>query len=102
MDNKAEEKQLSEKSLQPSSPHSPPDHLKCNIFKAQMEAVFRDAPLTPRGKTCSQEINDRPVVAVIHYSSQCVCVCLMVDDNAMCVSGIRAPVRTLETLPLPV
>ncbi|KAM9404704.1 band 4.1-like protein 4B [Salvelinus alpinus] len=59
MDNKAEEKQLSEKSLQPSSPRSPPDHLKCNIFKAQMEAVFRDAPLTPRGKTCSQEINDR-------------------------------------------
>ncbi|CAB1334661.1 unnamed protein product [Coregonus sp. 'balchen'] len=60
MDNKAEEKQLSEKSLHPSSPRSPPDHLKCNILKAQMEALYRDAPLTPRGKTSSQEINDRP------------------------------------------
>ncbi|XP_019896779.2 band 4.1-like protein 4B [Esox lucius] len=65
MDNKAEEKQLSEKSLRPSSPRSPPDHLKCNILKAQMEAVFRDAPMTPRGKTSSQEINDR-----YHSSSQ--------------------------------
>ncbi|KAJ8004933.1 hypothetical protein DPEC_G00141430 [Dallia pectoralis] len=65
MDNKAEEKQLFEKSLQPSSPCSPPDHLKCNILKAQMEAVFRDVPLTPRGKTSSQEINDR-----YHSSSQ--------------------------------
>ncbi|XP_045064472.1 band 4.1-like protein 4B isoform X1 [Coregonus clupeaformis] len=82
MDNKAEEKQLSEKSLHPSSPRSPPDHLKCNILKAQMEALYRDAPLTPRGKTSSQEINDRPVLPVIQYSSQCVC--LMVD-NGMCV-----------------
>lgn len=37
-----EEKQLSEKSLHPpSSPAMLPDHLKCNILKAQMEAAFR-------------------------------------------------------------
>ncbi|KAL0985362.1 hypothetical protein UPYG_G00155950 [Umbra pygmaea] len=65
IDNKVEEKQLCEKSLRPSSPCSPPDHLKCNILKAQMEAVIRDAPLTPRGKACSQEINNR-----YHSSSQ--------------------------------
>lgn len=38
----AEEKQLSEKSLHPPvSPALLPDHLKCNILKAQMEAAFR-------------------------------------------------------------
>lgn len=37
-----EEKQLSEKSLHPpTSPAMLPDHLKCNILKAQMEAAFR-------------------------------------------------------------
>lgn len=37
-----EEKQLSEKSLHPPpSPVTLPDHLKCNILKAQMEAAFR-------------------------------------------------------------
>lgn len=37
-----EEKQLSEKSLHPPpSPVMLPDHLKCNILKAQMEAAFR-------------------------------------------------------------
>ena len=37
-----EEKQLSEKSLHPpASPVTLPDHLKCNILKAQMEAAFR-------------------------------------------------------------
>lgn len=37
-----EEKQLSEKSLHPpASPATLPDHLKCNILKAQMEAAFR-------------------------------------------------------------
>lgn len=37
-----EEKQLSEKSLHhPASPAMLPDHLKCNILKAQMEAAFR-------------------------------------------------------------
>ncbi|CAG11918.1 unnamed protein product, partial [Tetraodon nigroviridis] len=39
---KGEEKQLSEKSLHPPpSPVVLPDHLKCNILKAQMEAAFR-------------------------------------------------------------
>uniref|UniRef100_A0AAQ6A8Y7 FERM domain-containing protein n=1 Tax=Amphiprion ocellaris TaxID=80972 RepID=A0AAQ6A8Y7_AMPOC len=39
IDNKGEEKQLSEKSLHPpASPATLPDHLKCNILKAQMEA----------------------------------------------------------------
>lgn len=37
-----EEKHLSEKSLHPPpSPVVLPDHLKCNILKAQMEAAFR-------------------------------------------------------------
>lgn len=37
-----EEKPLSEKSLQPpASPAMLPDHHKCNILKAQMEAAFR-------------------------------------------------------------
>jgi len=37
-----EEKHLSEKSLHPpASPAMLPDHLKCNILKAQMEAAFR-------------------------------------------------------------
>lgn len=37
-----DEKQLSEKSLHPPpSPVMLPDHLKCNILKAQMEAAFR-------------------------------------------------------------
>lgn len=37
-----EEKHLSEKSLHPPpSPVMLPDHLKCNILKAQMEAAFR-------------------------------------------------------------
>lgn len=40
-----EEKQLSEKSLHPpASPAMLPDHLKCNILKAQMEAAFRVSP----------------------------------------------------------
>ncbi|KAM6968398.1 band 4.1-like protein 4B [Aplochiton taeniatus] len=60
MDNKAEEKHLSEKSLHPpASPSALPDHLKCNILKAQMEAAFREVPLTPRGKQASQSVNDR-------------------------------------------
>ncbi|XP_038567448.1 band 4.1-like protein 4B [Micropterus salmoides] len=60
MDNKGEEKQLSEKSLHPpSSPAMLPDHLKCNILKAQMEAAFREAPLTPRGKNSNETLNDR-------------------------------------------
>ncbi|MBN3300780.1 PTN3 phosphatase, partial [Amia calva] len=42
INNKAEEKHLSEKSLHsPSSPSALPDHLKCNILKAQMDAAFR-------------------------------------------------------------
>ncbi|KAM3872714.1 band 4.1-like protein 4B [Diretmus argenteus] len=61
MDNKAEDKQMSEKSLHPpASPAMLPDHLKCNILKAQMEAAFRkEAPTTPRGKTLSETLNDR-------------------------------------------
>ncbi|XP_044063192.1 band 4.1-like protein 4B isoform X2 [Siniperca chuatsi] len=60
MDNKGEEKQLSEKSLHPpASPAMLPDHLKCNILKAQMEAAFREAPMTPRGKNSNETLNDR-------------------------------------------
>ncbi|XP_071385308.1 band 4.1-like protein 4B isoform X2 [Centroberyx affinis] len=61
MDNKGEEKQLSEKSLHPpASPAVLPDHLKCNILKAQMEAAFRvSTPTTPRGKNSSETLNDR-------------------------------------------
>ncbi|XP_037309671.2 band 4.1-like protein 4B isoform X3 [Pungitius pungitius] len=58
MDNK----QLSEKSLHPSnSPAMLPDHLKCNILKAQMEAAFRkEAPSSsPRGKRSNETFNDR-------------------------------------------
>ncbi|XP_049902792.1 band 4.1-like protein 4B isoform X1 [Epinephelus moara] len=58
---KGEEKQLSEKSLHPpASPAMLPDHLKCNILKAQMEAAFRkEAPTTPRGKNLNETLNDR-------------------------------------------
>ncbi|XP_028983743.1 band 4.1-like protein 4B isoform X2 [Betta splendens] len=60
MDNKGEEKQLSEKSLHPpASPAMLPDHLKCNILKAQMEAAFREAPTTPRGRNSSETLTDR-------------------------------------------
>ncbi|XP_041843557.1 band 4.1-like protein 4B isoform X2 [Melanotaenia boesemani] len=60
IDNKGEEKQLSEKSLHPpASPAMLPDHLKCNILKAQMEAAFRDAPTTPRGKNSNETLSDR-------------------------------------------
>ncbi|XP_070767692.1 band 4.1-like protein 4B [Enoplosus armatus] len=61
MDNKGEEKQLSEKSLHPpASPAMLPDHLKCNILKAQMEAAFRkEAPTTPREKNSNKALNDR-------------------------------------------
>ncbi|XP_029308228.1 band 4.1-like protein 4B isoform X2 [Cottoperca gobio] len=56
-----EEKQLSEKSLHPpASPAMLPDHLKCNILKAQMEAAFRkEAPTTPRGKNLNETLIDR-------------------------------------------
>ncbi|KAM9851454.1 band 4.1-like protein 4B [Aulostomus maculatus] len=58
---KGEEKQMSEKSLHPpTSPAMLPDHLKCNILKAQMEAVFRkEPPTTPRGKNSNETLNDR-------------------------------------------
>ncbi|XP_016893677.1 band 4.1-like protein 4B isoform X2 [Cynoglossus semilaevis] len=60
IDNKAEEKQLSEKSLHPPvSPALLPDHLKCNILKAQMEAAFREVHKTPRGKNSNETISDR-------------------------------------------
>ncbi|CAL8247195.1 unnamed protein product [Lota lota] len=60
IDNKAEDKQLSEKSLHPpSTPRLLPDHLKCNILKAQMEAAFREPPTTPRGKGSSDTSNER-------------------------------------------
>ncbi|KAG9331017.1 hypothetical protein JZ751_020440, partial [Albula glossodonta] len=42
IDNKGEEKQISEKSLRPPvSPAGLPDHLKCNILKVQMDTAFR-------------------------------------------------------------
>ncbi|XP_076009790.1 band 4.1-like protein 4B [Genypterus blacodes] len=58
---KGEEKQLSEKSLHPpASPAMLPDHLKCNILKAQMEAAFRmEAPTTPRGRRSNETLNER-------------------------------------------
>ncbi|XP_019126073.1 band 4.1-like protein 4B [Larimichthys crocea] len=58
---KGEEKQLSEKSLHPpASPAMLPDHLKCNILKAQMEAAFRkEAPTTPRVKNSNEILKDR-------------------------------------------
>ncbi|XP_027868406.1 band 4.1-like protein 4B isoform X2 [Xiphophorus couchianus] len=61
IDNKGEEKQLLEKSLHPpASPVMLPDHLKCNILKAQMEAAFRkDAPPTPRGRSSNDTSSDR-------------------------------------------
>ncbi|KAM9783276.1 band 4.1-like protein 4B [Neosynchiropus ocellatus] len=62
IDNKGDDKLLSEKSLHPSSsPALHPDHLKCNILKAQMEAAFRETPTTPRGKSASETISDRRV-----------------------------------------
>ncbi|XP_061632418.1 band 4.1-like protein 4B [Phyllopteryx taeniolatus] len=63
MDNKGEEKRLSEKSLHPSAASSPallPNHLKCNILKAQMEAAFRkDGSMSPRGKNSDVPLKDR-------------------------------------------
>ncbi|KAM9309662.1 LOW QUALITY PROTEIN: band 4.1-like protein 4B [Pholidichthys leucotaenia] len=60
IDTKGEEKQLSEKSLHPpTSPSVLPDHLKCNILKAQMEAAFRKPPATPRGKNSNETLNER-------------------------------------------
>ncbi|XP_047455145.1 band 4.1-like protein 4B isoform X2 [Mugil cephalus] len=60
IDNKGEEKQLSEKSLHPpASPAMLPDHLKCNILKAQMEAAFREVPTTPRAKASNETLSDR-------------------------------------------
>ncbi|XP_058878774.1 band 4.1-like protein 4B isoform X1 [Acipenser ruthenus] len=42
INNKGEEKRLSDKSLHsPASPSAVPDHMKCNILKAQMDAAFR-------------------------------------------------------------
>ncbi|XP_018612682.1 band 4.1-like protein 4B isoform X2 [Scleropages formosus] len=61
MDNKTEEKQLSEKSLHsPVIPPSLPDHLKCNILKAQMDTAFRVmAEGDCRRSSTSQEYNSR-------------------------------------------
>ncbi|CAK6960656.1 band 4.1-like protein 4B [Scomber scombrus] len=51
---KGDEKQLSEKSLHPpASPAMLPDHLKCNILKAQMEAAFRVSNKDPVNTVCS-------------------------------------------------
>ncbi|XP_074841577.1 band 4.1-like protein 4B [Carettochelys insculpta] len=51
--NKGEEKKVSEKSLHPPvSPSSVPDHMKCNILKAQVEAAFRvgaQSKVKPKG-----------------------------------------------------
>ncbi|XP_030065063.1 band 4.1-like protein 4B [Microcaecilia unicolor] len=67
--NKGEEKKVSEKSLHPPlSPSSVPDHVKCNILKAQIDAAFRvgtqaikeETPLVDLSKTPSlQETNVR-------------------------------------------
>ncbi|XP_029445715.1 band 4.1-like protein 4B isoform X2 [Rhinatrema bivittatum] len=67
--NKGEEKKVSEKSLHPPlSPSSVPDHMKCNILKAQIDAAFRggaqvvkeETPLVNLSKTPSlQDTNVR-------------------------------------------
>ncbi|KAJ8345252.1 hypothetical protein SKAU_G00294450 [Synaphobranchus kaupii] len=63
IDSKTEEKQLSEKGLRsPVSPASLPDHLKCNILKAQMDAAFRgrkEEVLDCRHSSSSQDHNGR-------------------------------------------
>ncbi|XP_061531258.1 LOW QUALITY PROTEIN: band 4.1-like protein 4B [Phycodurus eques] len=63
MDNKGEEKRIPEKSLRPSAASSPallPNHLKCNILKAQMEAAFgKDGSTSPRGKNSDVPLKDR-------------------------------------------
>uniref|UniRef100_A0A669BUQ5 Erythrocyte membrane protein band 4.1 like 4B n=1 Tax=Oreochromis niloticus TaxID=8128 RepID=A0A669BUQ5_ORENI len=60
IDNKGEEKQLSEKSLHPpASPAMLPDHLKCNILKAQMEAAFR---VTKSGSSSSLDKQIQPSI----------------------------------------
>lgn len=101
-----EEKQLSEKSLHPpASPAMLPDHLKCNILKAQMEAAFRvstkpppnhlslvysvtnisicfsstmkkEAPTTPRVKNSNEILKDRPVpTSRLHVLTR-FCTCI--------------------------
>nr|XP_054597164.1 LOW QUALITY PROTEIN: band 4.1-like protein 4B [Nothobranchius furzeri] len=61
IDKKGEEKQLSGKSLHPpASPVVLPDHLKCNILKAQVEAAFRkETPTTLRERNSSETLNER-------------------------------------------
>nr|XP_057939376.1 band 4.1-like protein 4B isoform X1 [Doryrhamphus excisus]XP_057939377.1 band 4.1-like protein 4B isoform X1 [Doryrhamphus excisus] len=83
MDTRREEKQLSEKSLHPPSAASPspalhPDHLKCNIFKAQMEAAFRkEGSSSPRGKNSNTPLKDR-----YHNSSQDSLASILPADQA--------------------
>ncbi|XP_064181881.1 band 4.1-like protein 4B isoform X3 [Anguilla rostrata] len=63
MDTRTEEKPLSEKGLRsPVCPAGRPDHLKCNILKAQMDAAFRgrkEEALDFRHSSSSQEHNGR-------------------------------------------
>ncbi|XP_060138048.1 band 4.1-like protein 4B [Zootoca vivipara] len=51
--NKGEDSKTSEKSLHPPpvSPSSVPDHFKCNILKAQVEAAFRVGPQVGKEET---------------------------------------------------
>ncbi|XP_058868926.1 band 4.1-like protein 4B isoform X4 [Acipenser ruthenus] len=49
INNKGEEKRLSDKSLHsPAAPSAVPDHMKCNILKAQMDAAFRVGTQVPK------------------------------------------------------
>ncbi|MGH0118007.1 UNVERIFIED_CONTAM: hypothetical protein FKN15_047012, partial [Acipenser sinensis] len=49
INNKGEEKRLSDKSLHsPAAPSAVPDHMKCNILKAQMDAAFRVGAQVPK------------------------------------------------------
>ncbi|KAK6491709.1 band 4.1-like protein 4B [Huso huso] len=49
INNKGEEKRLSDKSLHsPATPSAVPDHMKCNILKAQMDAAFRVGAQVPK------------------------------------------------------
>ncbi|KAG7282179.1 hypothetical protein CRUP_034926 [Coryphaenoides rupestris] len=70
---KAEDKQLSEKSLHPpNTPRLLPDHLKCNILKAQMEAAFRvdnKMPTLELGSPRCPSLSPSPNLSPSYYRS---------------------------------
>ncbi|XP_062981522.1 band 4.1-like protein 4B [Elgaria multicarinata webbii] len=100
--NKSEDKKMSEKSLHhhPVSPSSVPEHLKCNILKAQMEAAFRvgtaqvekeDASLVNPSKTSSlQDPNMRSPAPLRPETTQ---TSGMPDKQEVKVSRVRKLTR---------